>query len=228
MTQERLVLVTGSTGSLGPSVVRAFSNAGYRVRTLAPSHIGPGLLPGNADIRIGDVTNQETVRNAVAGCDVVVHLAARLHIVDPLPALRQEYERTNVGGTAAVVHASIAGGVTRVVYFSTVATYGPATGEALTEDVLPRPDTLYGQTKLEGEKLILAARRPDGQAIGTALRFGAVYGPRLKGNYLRPAPRFERPALRYTRSRRQPQAAHLRRGRGSRCGPGGRAFGGRR
>ncbi|MCG2661012.1 MAG: NAD-dependent epimerase/dehydratase family protein, partial [Kiritimatiellae bacterium] len=49
----------------------------------------------------------------------------------------------------------------------------------------PHPETFYAQTKLAAEKIVLSARSADGQPIGTVLRFGAVYGARIKGNYQR-------------------------------------------
>jgi nucleoside-diphosphate-sugar epimerase len=183
--EDRIVLVTGATGALGPRVVQAFSALGYRVRTLSSGRPTPGLFPSSVEVVTGDVTNKEAVAAATTECDVLVHLAARLHIVDPPPAVREEYERINVLGTASVVSAAIALGVRRVVYFSTVAVYGPAGGRLLTETLPLNPDTLYGETKLAAERLVLAARGLDGSAIGTALRFGAVYGPRLRGNYRR-------------------------------------------
>ena len=47
------------------------------------------------------------------------------------------------------------------------------------------PDTFYGQTKLDAEQIVLKARRADGAPLGTVLRFGAIYGSRIKGNYER-------------------------------------------
>ncbi|MEI6647003.1 MAG: NAD-dependent epimerase/dehydratase family protein [bacterium] len=46
-----------------------------------------------------------------------------------------------------------------------------------------RPDTFYGETKLAAEKLVLEARRSDGESLGTVLRMGAIYGTGIKGNY---------------------------------------------
>jgi nucleoside-diphosphate-sugar epimerase len=114
---------------------------------------------------------------------VVVHLAALLHIVDPAPALRAEYERVNVGGTAAVIDAALAEDVARVVLMSTIAVYGDGTRARLDEESPPHPDTFYGETKLAAERLALTARRHDGRPLATVLRSAAVYGPRVKGNY---------------------------------------------
>jgi nucleoside-diphosphate-sugar epimerase len=117
--------------------------------------------------------------------NAVVHLAALLHIVNPPPAMREKYERVNIGGTAMVVEAAIKAGVKRVVLFSTIAVYGPSYNCVLNEMLPTHPDTFYAQTKRTAEKIVLNARGADGQPLGTVLRLGAIYGSRIKGNYER-------------------------------------------
>ena len=112
-------------------------------------------------------------------------MAALLHIVNPPPEMREKYERVNIGGTATVVEAAIKAGVKRVVLFSTIAVYGPSDGSVLNEMSPTHPDTFYAQTKCAAEQIVLNARGADGQPLGTVLRLGAVYGPRIKGNYER-------------------------------------------
>lgn len=180
-----LALVTGATGALGPRVVGALHQAGYAVRTLSLDTPAPTLLPGPTETRLGDITDAATVRAAMAGVNVVIHMAALLHIVNPSPALRPQYERVNVDGTQVVVAAAHAAGVRRLVLFSTIAVYGDSRGRLLDEDAPPCPDTLYAETKLAAEQIVLAARCADGQPLGVALRLGAVYGARIKGNYRR-------------------------------------------
>ena len=55
----------------------------------------------------------------------------------------------------------------------------------MTEDIPAKPDTFYAKTKLAAERIVLDAKRADGQPLGTVLRFAAIYGPRIKGNYQR-------------------------------------------
>lgn len=179
------ILVTGATGAVGPRVVQSLHDAGYRIRTLSLDASPSGLLPDDVQVCIGDVTDQAAVRSALEGVEAVVHLAALLHIVNPPPALRDKYERINVGGTATVVGAAVETGVRRIVLFSTIAVYGDSAGQILTEDSPTRPDTFYAQTKLAAEQIVLEARSQGGQPLGTVLRLGAVYGSRVKGNYRR-------------------------------------------
>ena len=185
MSAQSLVLITGATGAVGPRVVQALHDAGYYIRTLSLDSPQPGSIPTDVEVRIGDITDRLAVQSAMQGVGAVIHLAALLHIINPTSALRGEYERINVGGTATIVGAAIQSGVKRVVFFSTIAVYENSTGQILTEDSQTQPETLYAKTKMEAEKIVLGARRADGQPLGTVLRFGAIYGSRIKGNYQR-------------------------------------------
>lgn len=177
-------LVTGATGAIGPGVVKALS-ATHDVRTLSRHAPDPAIFSVPVEVFTGDVTDPEAVRRAMHGADRVIHLAALLHIVDPAPGMRAEYEGINVGGTETVIEAAKLEGVARVVVMSTIAVYGYAGARLLDEDSPAAPDTLYGETKLAAERLALLARRSDGQPLTTVLRSAAVYGPRVKGNYQR-------------------------------------------
>jgi nucleoside-diphosphate-sugar epimerase len=180
-----LILVTGATGVVGPLVVQAFHAAGYSIRTLSIDPPPAGVWPDEVETLRGDVTDRSAVRAALQGAGSVIHLAALLHIVNPPPALQDQYERVNVGGTSNVVAAAIQAGVRRLVFFSTIAVYGRSGGRILTEDTQPCPDTFYARTKLAAEKIVLEAEGADGGRIGTVLRLGTVYGRRVKGNYHR-------------------------------------------
>jgi nucleoside-diphosphate-sugar epimerase len=181
---ERTVLVTGATGALGPSVVRACHAAGYSVRTLSVDSPDGPELPLGVDARVGDICDDRAVRAAVAGTEIVIHLAALLHQFGDSAALAPQYERINVGGTENVMRAATTEGVRRVVFFSTIAVYGPSSGQLIDEQTPPHPDTAYGRTKLGAEQAVLSASSR-GRPFGTVLRAAAAYGPRVKGNYRR-------------------------------------------
>ena len=179
------MLVTGATGAVGPRVVWALHDEGYRIRTLSLDAPQAGVLPDDVELRLGDVTDPGAVQSAMQDIEIVAHLAALLHIVNPSPNLRDKYEQVNVGGTSTVVEAAVKSGVKRVVFFSTIAVYGYSGGQTLTEESDLRPDTFYAQTKLAAEQVVMQARRSDGRPLGVVLRLGAVYGSRIKGNYQR-------------------------------------------
>jgi nucleoside-diphosphate-sugar epimerase len=181
----KLALVTGATGAVGPRVVDGLHQAGWHIRALSVDNPEAGLFPQTVDVLTGDVIDQAAVQSAMRGVDAVVHMAALLHLVNPPPALREKYERINVGGTGTVVRAAIQSGVIRVVLFSTIAVYGPSDGLLLNENSPTHPDTFYAQTKRAAEQIVLNAESSNGQPLGTVLRLGAVYGSRIKGNYKR-------------------------------------------
>lgn len=181
-----VALVTGATGTLGPELVRQLKSAGFSVRAIA-RHLPPrDSLPSGVEILIGDFCDGECLKKALTEVKFVFHLAARLHTPNPGAELFREYWRVNAEGTRRLADASVAAGVQRIVYFSTIAVYGPTMGSVVDEDTRPHPNTIYGETKLAGEEAILTARDSySGAPVGVVLRLAATYGPRMKGNYLK-------------------------------------------
>lgn len=185
LSNKKFILVTGATGTVGPCVVQALKQEGFRIRTFSADAPAPGMLPENVEMTIGDVTDRMAVRAAMQGVDAVVHLAALLHVVHPSPEIFEKYEHINVGGTENIVESAIEAGVNRVVLFSTIAVYGASNGKVLNEMSPVHPETIYARTKLAAEQIVLNARNDDDRPLGTVLRLGAVYGSRIKGNYER-------------------------------------------
>jgi UDP-glucose 4-epimerase len=179
-----IALVTGATGMVGPRVVECFASAGFQVRVLA-SRPRPDLFGPEIDVHIGDITDPGATRSAMPGVDAVVHLAARLHVMNGSRLDMAAYRRVNVDGTRNIVDAALDADVRRLVFFSTIAVYGPGRGEVWDESSPLDPDTPYGATKAEAERIVLTAVRRDGTPLGVVLRLAAVFGPNLKGNYLR-------------------------------------------
>jgi nucleoside-diphosphate-sugar epimerase len=183
-TGGNVVLITGATGALGPAVVRAFLSAGWDVRTL--SRRAPAADSQTPAVRhfSAEVTDQQALERAMHGVDVVVHMAALLHVADPPQHLEPEYQRVNVHGTATVMAAARACAVRRVVALSSICVYGGQPG-LLDENTVPAPDTMYAVSKLRAEQEVLAARAATGEPLAVVLRLAAVYGPGIKGNYRR-------------------------------------------
>ncbi len=180
-----LAAVTGATGFVGRRLVAHLAEQ-RPVRAVVRA---PGAFPAGVEVAVADVTDPVAVAAALSGASVVFHLAARLHVTDPAPGMRDEYEAVNVRGTRHVLQAA---GPARVVVFSTVAVYGPGDrGAPFTERSPLRPATAYAETKAEAEGE--AAGHPD----AVVLRPAAVYGPGMKGNYLRMLRAIERRRFAY-------------------------------
>jgi dihydroflavonol-4-reductase len=113
-------LLTGATGFVGAAVLRCLIAAGHNVRALVRPNSDRRNLSGvDCEIVTGDLTEQESLKRAVRGCETVFHVAADYRIWVPD---REKMNRVNVQGTVDLIRAATAGGVSRIVYTSSVAT----------------------------------------------------------------------------------------------------------
>ena len=186
MTERPLgvALVTGATGAVGPALVRALVQRGYGVRVLVRQTPPAGLLLDSVELIHGDLDDPQTAPRAVAGVRLIFHLAARLHINEPTPAMTAAYRRTNVDATRWLVEAAQAAGVKRLLFCSTISVYGAcAAGQILDEQTPVAPQSLYAETKWLAEEVVRGAQNLAGQPLGVVLRLAAVYGPHMRGNY---------------------------------------------
>jgi UDP-glucose 4-epimerase len=128
----------------------------------------------------GDITDDETLKDAVKDIHIVFHLAAKLHGINPSSSLYADYRRVNVKGTRQLVAAAKSAGVSRMIYFSTINVYGHSDLKKINNENSPvKPTSIYAKTKAEAEKIVLS------EMPSVVLRLAAVYGSRMKGNYQR-------------------------------------------
>lgn len=176
----RKCLVTGATGVVGVPLVRELVGRGHQVKVLVRGETAPGLFPNSVEIVCGDLANFDAMEQATDGAEWVFHLAAKLHINNPNDDLRREYEETNVTATGKLLELAKKNSVEKFVFFSTICVYGAGDGKNVFNETSEiKPEGFYAETKAEAEKLVLA------EDFGVALRLAAVYGSRMKGNYLR-------------------------------------------
>ena len=156
-----LAFVTGATGFVGSHVARALAAQGADLRLLIRA--GSDLrniqeLP--AERVVGDLRDPASLKNAMAGCEVVFHVAAdyRLWVRDP-----EQMYRSNVEGTRAMLEAARENKVRRVIYTSSVATVGfNSNGRLANEDSpVSLADMIgpYKRSKFMAEEIALAAGR---------------------------------------------------------------------
>ncbi|MEJ2560935.1 MAG: NAD-dependent epimerase/dehydratase family protein [Anaerolineae bacterium] len=170
-----MILVTGATGFLGRNLCEHLARQGYRLRALArPTSDVTFLEALGAEIAIGDVRDLDSVRTALAGCDMVIHAAARFRLWGP-PELVEEI---NLWGTRNMLATAYAQGVRRFVHVSTIIVVGPQPpGTIITEATpySPYHGDNYARTKMGGERLALSYAEIGLPVI--VLRPGALYGP---------------------------------------------------
>jgi nucleoside-diphosphate-sugar epimerase len=182
MKSDDTVLVTGANGFVGRILCDLLAASGRKVRRAVRTPV-PGLPDAVAVGDIGPDTNWHTALEGVSG---VVHLAARTHVLhetamDPLA----EYRRINVSGTERLARSAAACGVRRFVFLSSVKVNGErTTARPCAEGDTPLPEDAYGISKWEAEQALLRLAAGTGLQV-VVLRPPLVYGPGVKGNFLR-------------------------------------------
>ena len=180
------ILVTGASGFVGLNVVEALLARGQRVVALshdalpAPAAAAFALLPGRLEAIAADIATPgligETIR--AHGVRSAIHLAAITYGAQQDLRGTSRVLDVNAIGTLAMFEAAVAHRLRRVVYSSSTAVYGeaPLHEATLDEDTEPRPFTLYGITKLLGERMMEHFRAVHG-LDAVAARFASVFGP---------------------------------------------------
>jgi nucleoside-diphosphate-sugar epimerase len=181
MSFDNTVLVTGANGFVGRALCEALVTSGRQVRRAVRA-----ARPGDSGaIAVGDIGGATDWSAALEGAGRVVHLAARTHVLhetagDPLV----EYRRVNVEGTLRLAQQAARSGVRRLVFLSSVKVNGETTKRPFSENDAPRPEDAYGVSKWETEQALVRAVAETGlEAV--VLRPPLVYGPGVKGNFLR-------------------------------------------
>ena len=174
------VLVTGANGFVGRTLVehlsrdrRSMVRAAVRRNDYEPS---PLVEP-----TAGDLSADRDWTVSLRGIDLVVHLAARVHVLrdrsaDPL----DEYRRVNVAGTVNLARSAAAAGVRRFVYLSSLKVNGES--GRFTEQDRPRPADPYAQSKHEAEVAVRQAAKECGLEV-VIIRAPLVYGPGVQANF---------------------------------------------
>lgn len=173
---EPRILVTGATGFVGPHVVAALAQSGYRLR-LAQRRPAPALAHIDAEtVLVGDMAGPVDWSAALRDVDHVVHMAGLAHAG---PGLDEAlYRRINTEATLDLARAAQQAGIRRFVYLSSVkALTGAFDGPPLAEDAIPAPNDAYGRSKLAAEQGLAAL-----DLDWVSLRPVLIYGPGVKAN----------------------------------------------
>ena len=190
------VFLTGATGFVGSALLNRLLADGAEVSALVRQD--SVVLPDGVNKVVGDLAGlnggfqpvghpsvlpQGDISRALVGCDVVVHTAARAHIIrdeaaDPLAA----YRKVNRDATIALAHLAAQAGVKRFIFISTINVLGDNSSSPYTEQSQPNPIQDFAIAKYEAEQRLFALARETRMEV-VIIRPPLVYGSNAPGNF---------------------------------------------
>jgi len=183
---DQCILVTGATGLVGSRLLASGEALASRIQFRAvirrPLEV---IFPNVEQILVSDIAENSDWTNALLGVDTIVHLAARVHVMDdkannPL----EEYRKANVLSTLSLAKQAANAGVKRFIFLSSIKVNGEKTniGKPFTEESIPEPVDPYGISKLEAEEGIRAICEASSMEF-VFIRPPLIYGPGVRANY---------------------------------------------
>ena len=177
------LLLTGATGFLGSRLAKALQS--HPVLNLTAAARRRVEIPGARIVEVQVLVADTNWSTALADQQVIIHAAARAHIMkdevaDPLA----EYRRVNVDGTLNLARQAAAAGVKRFIFISSIKVNGEQTslGQPFNADSKPAPEDAYGTSKWEAEQGLQQLAFATGMEV-VIIRPPLVYGPGVKGNF---------------------------------------------
>lgn len=176
------ILVTGASGFVGHFLIKTLKHHdGIKVAA-----VGRSAVQSNADefFVVPSFIQQGVWQEPLDGCDVVIHLAARVHVMldrveDPLEA----FLSVNLHGTVNLADAAAKAGVKRFVYVSSIKVNGEYTeDQPFTARDVPNPQDPYAVSKWQAEQALLKLSKETGMEV-VIVRPPLVYGPGVKANF---------------------------------------------
>ena len=185
MNKQRLnVFITGATGLVGHALVSNLLLDDYHVVAAVRSErsiIGTKV----ETINVGDISAKTNWSSALKDIDVLIHCAARAHIMndsvtDPLA----EFRRVNTAGTLNLARQAVSAGVKRFVFISSIKVNGENTseGKPFSPNNVFVPDDPYGLSKYEAEQGLLAIAKETEMEV-VIIRPPLIYGPGVRANF---------------------------------------------
>jgi len=187
------ILITGGTGFVGKELVNSLANLGHGMVVLARH--GSSDLPQQSGQIIGDLSElsegdsgsvfQREVRRTLLDTEVVVHMAARVHVMDDKVANPlAEFRRVNTQATLQLAQQAADAGVKRFIFLSSIKVNGEMTvlDQPFTEKDTFVPDDPYGLSKYEAEQGLLDIAKETGMEV-VIIRPPLVYGPGVRANF---------------------------------------------
>ena len=151
------ILVTGGAGYIGSTATAILADRGYEVVVLDDLSMGHAdAVDPRATFIEGSILDADLLRNALAGCEAVIHFAGK-SLVGESVEKPELYHHVNVDGSQNLLEAMAIHGIDKIVFSSSAATYGQPIDNPITEESFASPTNPYGASKLAIDKMITAA-----------------------------------------------------------------------
>lgn len=179
---ETKVLITGATGFIGSYLMPISSQQKFQITAAVRKNLSQSLSGPIRIVKVGNIDEKTNWQEALQGIDIVIHLAARAHIInETIPNPEAEFIKVNTQGTANLVQQSIQAGVKHFIFISSIGAMTTQSDRILTENSPCHPDSPYGRSKLQAEQALINLAK-DSNMTWTILRPTLVYGPGNPGN----------------------------------------------
>jgi nucleoside-diphosphate-sugar epimerase len=178
------ICITGSSGFIGSRLIQRLAG---EVDVYSHYHRFPEQLPEGVDYFVKEVSGDTDWHNELEGIDVVIHTAARVHIMDEVTEdPLTEFRKVNTQGTLQLARQAVEMGVKRFVFISSIKVNGESSEENKPftpgDDFIP--DDPYGLSKYEAEQGLLKISKQSTMEV-VIIRPPLVYGPGVKANFAR-------------------------------------------
>ena len=177
------VLVTGGNGFVGQSLCQQLLQQDYFVRTAIRDF--NKTVPASEKVLIGNLDANTDWSLALQDIQVVIHLAARVHVMKETSSdALAEFRKVNVEGTLNLARQAVQAGVSRFIYLSSIKVNGEQTSDEMpyTPEDEPNPVDPYGISKQEAEKALRQLALETGLKV-VIIRPPLIYGPSVKANF---------------------------------------------
>ena len=172
-------LVTGANGFVGQALCAALRERGEIIRSAVR------VAHDAEQTAVGEINANTDWTNALQGCATVIHLAARVHVMNDISSNPlEEFRKVNLHGTENLARQAAAAAIKRFVYVSSIKVNGEQTTlKTFSESDIANPQDPYGVSKWEAEQALHRVAAETGLEV-VVVRPPLVYGAGVKGNFI--------------------------------------------